>query len=301
DTVIVEKGGDVIPKVSGVVLAKRPKSATPYVISMKCPVCGSKLYRPEGEANYYCENYECPAQVRGRIEHFAHRGSMDVEGLGEMVVEQLVERGFIKNCADLYSLHKRRGELLKLERWGEKSVQNLLDAIEKSKEQPFHRVLYALGIRHVGAGVTQLIAEQYHSIDDLKAATFEELRSIHEIGPKIAESIVRFFRDRKNIEILEQLRTAGVRLEASTRELRRKGALVGTTFVLTGTLQSLTREEAKALIEEQGGRVSSSVSATTDYVIVGEEPGSKHDKARALGIKILDEDGFRKLLNAKAC
>lgn len=300
DTVILEKGGDVIPKVSSVVVAKRPIGASPYVISTKCPVCGSKLLRPEGEANYYCENYECPAQVKSRIEHFAHRGSMDIEGLGEMVVEQLVEEGFIKNIADLYSLRKRKDELLKLERWGEKSVLNLIDAIEKSKEQPFHRVLYSLGIRHVGAGVAQLIADHFHSIDELKGATFDELRSIHEIGPKIAGSIVRYFKDRKNIEILKRLRKAGVRLEVSPKELKQRGALAGKTFVLTGTLQSFTREEAKAVIEGQGGKVSSSVSATTDYLVVGEEPGSKVAKAKALGIRTLDEDEFRTLVSAKA-
>jgi len=300
DIVILEKGGDVIPKVSGVLISKRPKGTTPYVISARCPDCGSRLFRPDGEANYYCENYECPAQTKGRIEHFAYRGGMDIEGLAEMVINQLVEKGFIKNYADLYSLHKRKDELLKLERWGEKSVQNLLHAIEKSKEQPFHRVLYALGIRHVGAGVAQLIAEHYHSIDELMNASFEDLGSIYEIGPKIAESIVRFFKDRRNIDIINRLRKEGVRLEAISKELTRKGALTGKTVVLTGTLPSLTREEAKALIEEQGGKVSSVVSAKTDYIIVGEEPGSKYDKARALGIRILDEEEFKKLLGAKA-
>jgi DNA ligase (NAD+) len=299
DTVILEKGGDVIPKVSGVLHTKRSKNAPAYSISVKCPVCGSRLFRSEGEANYYCENYECPAQIKGRIEHFAHRGSMDIEGLGEMVIDQLVEKGFIKNCADLYSLYTRKDELLRLERWGEKSVQNLLDAIEKSKEQPFHRVLYALGVRHVGAGVAQLIAEHFHSIDDLQNASFENLQSIYEIGPKIAKSITRFFKDRRNIDIIDRLRKAGVRLEATSSEVRR-GPLTGKTFVLTGTLPSLTREEAKALIKEQGGKASSALSAKTDYVIAGEEPGSKYERARTLGIKILDEKEFKKLLGVKA-
>lgn len=300
DAVILEKGGDVIPKVSSVLREKRPKNAPAYSISVKCPVCGTRLFRPEGEANYYCENYECPAQIKGRIEHFAHRGSMDIEGLGEMVIDQLVEKGFIRNYADLYSLYKRKDELLRLERWGDKSVQNLLDAIEHSKEQPFHRVLYALGIRHVGAGVAQLIAEHYHSIDDLKNASFEDLRSIYDIGPKIAESIVRFFGERRNIEIIDRLRKTDIHLEATAKETRRRGTLTGKTFVLTGTLPSLTREEAKALIEEQGGKVSSAVSAKTDYVIAGEEPGSKYDRGQALGIKILDERDFKKLLGTKA-
>jgi DNA ligase (NAD+) len=298
DTVVLEKGGDVIPKVSGVVLPKRPKDAAPYVIQAKCPVCKSKLFRPEGEANYYCENFQCLAQIKGRIEHFAHRGSMDIEGLGEAVVDQLVEKAFISDISDLYSLHKHSDELVKLERWGEKSVQNLLDAIEKSKEKPFHRVLYALGIRHIGAGVAQLIAEHYHSITELQNASFEDLRSIYEVGPKIAESIVRFFKDRRNVEILNRLRKAGVRLEATSGEVKAKGTLAGKTFVLTGTLPSMTREDAKALIEDSGGKVSSTVSAKTDYVIVGEEPGSKYKKAQALRIKILDEEEFKRLVNA---
>jgi DNA ligase (NAD+) len=298
DTVVLEKGGDVIPKVSGVVLPKRPKDAAPYVIQTKCPICKSRLFRPESEANYYCENFQCPAQIKGRIEHFAYRGSMDIEGLGEAVVDQLVEKGFINDISDLYSLHKRSDELVKLERWGERSVQNLLDAIEKSKEKPFHRVLYALGIRHIGAGVAQLLAEHYHSITELQNASFEDLRSIYEVGPKIAESILRFFKERKNVEILNRLRKVGVRLAATASEVKAKGTLAGKTFVLTGTLPSMTREDAKALIEESGGKVSSTVSAKTDYVIVGEGPGSKYKKAQALRIKILDEEEFKKLVKA---
>jgi DNA ligase (NAD+) len=298
DTVILEKGGDVIPKVSGVVLSKRPKDAAPYVMLTRCPICKSRLFRPEGEANYYCENFQCPAQIKGRIEHFAYRGSMDIEGLGEAVVDQLVEQGFINDISDLYSLHKHSDELVKLERWGDKSVQNLLDAIEKSKEKPFQRVLYALGIRHIGAGVAQLIAEHYHSITELQNASFEDLRSIYEVGPKIAESIVRFFKDRRNGEILNRLRKAGVRLEANSGEVKAKGTLAGKTFVLTGTLPSMTREDARTLIEDRGGKVSSTVSTKTDYVIAGEEPGSKYKKAQALRIKILDEEEFKKLVNA---
>jgi DNA ligase (NAD+) len=300
DTVIVEKGGDVIPKVSGVVLANRPNGTTQFKISTKCPVCGSKLFRPQDEANFYCDNYECPAQVKGRIEHFAHRGAMDIEGLGEMVVDQLVEKGFIKNCADLYDLYKQKNELLKLERWGEKSVENLLAAIEGSKSRPFSRVLYALGIRHVGAGVAQLLVQHFRSIEDLRKASYEELESIYEIGPKIAESIVHFFKDRRNSDVIRRLREAGVQMETSEKEQKRGGPLAGKTFVLTGTLPSMTREEARALIEQQGGKVSSSVSSKTDYVVVGEDPGSKYDKARALGIPTLEENEFKKLLNAKS-
>lgn len=296
DAVIIEKGGDVIPKVDGVVVAKRPKSAVPFKMPSSCPVCGSPLVRPAGEASYYCENYECPSQVRGRIEHFAARGAMDIEGLGEAVIDQLVELGFIKNYGDIYSLHQRKGELVQLERWGEKSAQNLLDAIERSKSQPFHRVLYALGIRYVGSEVARILADSFGSIEKLAKASEEELQSAYQIGPRIAQSVARFFRDERNLEVIEKLKKAGVTLEVKEHKKRARGELAGKTFVLTGALTNFTREEAKAMIEEQGGNVSSSVSKKTDYVIVGAEPGSKYDKARLLGIKTLSEEEFIKLV-----
>jgi len=296
DTVVIEKSGDVIPKVNGVVLVKRPKSAVAFKMPDSCPVCGSPIVRPVGEASYYCENYECPSQVRGRIEHFAARGAMDIEGLGEAVINQLVELGFIKNYGDIYSLHQRKEELVRLERWGEKSVQNLLDAIERSKSQPFHRLLYALGIRYVGAEVARILADSFGSIEKLQKASEEELQSAYEIGPRIAQSVVRFFRDKRNMEVIEKLKKAGVTLEVKEHEKQVRGALAGKTFVLTGALTNFTREEAKAMIEEHGGKVSSSLSKKTDYVIVGAEPGSKYDKAKALGIKILGEEEFMKLI-----
>lgn len=297
DTVVVEKGGDVIPKVSDVVKAKRPRNARPFVFPRKCPECGSKLFRPQGEANYFCENYSCPAQLKGRIEHWATRGAMDIEGLGEAVVEQLVQLKFIRSVSDLYFLHEHRDELIQLERWGEKSVQNLLNGIEASKQKPFHRVLFALGIRHVGAGIAQVLADHFNSIDDLKKASQEQLQSIYEIGPKIAESIVHFLKEKRNLEIIEQLRKAGVRLAAEKRKI--KGPLAGKTFVLTGTLSSMTRDKVKELIEAQGGKIASSVSKTVSILIVGEEPGSKLDKAKKLGIELWDEQKFLSMINKK--
>jgi len=288
DTVIVEKGGDVIPKVSGVVLEKRPSLARPFVMADRCPACGTRLRRPEGEASYVCENSECPAQVRGRIEHFAQRGAMDIEGLGEAVVDQLVSLGLVENVADLYELHRHRARLEGLERWGAKSTSNLLDAIERSKQQPFHRVLFALGIRHVGAGVARVLAEHFRSIDDLRSLKPDELQDIPAIGPAIAESVSSFFADRHNREILRRLAAAGVRLTAQPGTAA--GKLAGKTFVLTGTLPTYTREEAKRLIEEHGGVVASGVSSRVHYLVVGEEAGSKLEKARKLNIPLLTEN-----------
>ncbi|MBX2992806.1 MAG: NAD-dependent DNA ligase LigA [Bacteroidetes bacterium] len=294
DTVIVEKGGDVIPKVSEVVLSKRRKGTSPYKMAARCPACNTPLFKPEGEVNYYCENSECPAQVKGRIEHFAMRGAMDIEGLGEAVVEQLVGLGWVKNCADLYSLHTHRADLAELDRWGEKSVKNLLNAIEESKKRPFHRVLYALGIRHVGQGVAQLLTENFPSIDRLQSANEEDLQSVTGIGPQIAESVAHFFREKHNREIVKRLREAGLTLAAAAT--KKKGKLSGLTFVLTGTLPTLSREQAKQLIEGNGGKVASGVSRNVQYVLAGEDAGSKLDKARKLGVPLMDESTFRTLI-----
>jgi DNA ligase (NAD+) len=294
DTVVVEKGGDVIPKISGIVMARRPKRTTPFVMPTTCPACGSRIYRPEDEANYFCENSECAAQVRGRIEHFASRGAMDIEGLGEAAVEQLVTVGLAANIADLYRLPGRKKQLIALDRWGEKSAQNLLDAIEASKQQPFHRVLFGLGIRHVGAGVAKVLATAFPSIGALQNATAEELRSTSQVGPTIAESIARFLADKHNREIVRRLRDAGLTMSAAPSRTGKK--LAGKTFVLTGTLPGRTREEATALIEENGGTVTSSVSKNTSYVLAGESAGSKLAKARSLGVKIIAEAELMRML-----
>ncbi|MCK5572255.1 MAG: NAD-dependent DNA ligase LigA [Bacteroidetes bacterium] len=294
DTVIVEKGGDVIPKVSGVVAKERPKGACRFVMPDSCPVCRSPIHRPQGEANSYCDNAECAAQVKRRIEHFAHRGAMDIEGLGDAAIDQLVQLGLARSCADLYVLHRNRELLVNLERWGEKSTQNLLDAIEASKKQPFRRVLFALGIRHVGGGAAQVLAERFRSIEALREASSDELQSIPAIGPKIAESITAFFAENHNRRIIRALQKAGLTL--STTQPLAAGPLSRKTFVLTGTLASHTRDEAKRMIEERGGTVASSISKRVDYVIVGTTPGSKRKKARSLGIPILSEKEFIQLL-----
>jgi DNA ligase (NAD+) len=288
DTVVVEKGGDVIPKVSGVVAARRPPSARRYVMPETCPECGTTLHRPEGEVNLYCENAACPAQIKGRLEHFAHRGAMDIDGLGEAIVDQLVRLGLVSTAADLYDLQRHRPTLVALDRWGERSTDNLLAAIERSTRQPLHRVIYALGIRHVGAEVARVLADRLRSLDALASASAEDLQDIPSIGPQIAESITSFFADRHNLDIVRRLRRAGLTFEAEARE----GRLAGKTFVLTGTLNSFTREEARERIERHGGAVAPGVSRRVHYVIVGADAGSKLDKARALGIPTLTEEEF---------
>ena len=290
DTVIVEKGGDVIPKVTGVLEGKRPRSAREFVFPRECPACGSALVRPEDEVNYYCDNYDCPMQIRARLEHWAARAAMDIDGLGEAVVDRLVTHGFVRNVADLYDLHRESGRLAELERWGEKSVKNLLDGIQASKKRPYHRVLFALGIRHVGAGVASVLSENFPTIERLKRASQEELQEVHEIGPRIAESIVRFFADKRHLAVVKRLKKSGLTFEAERR--KPTGALAGKTFVLTGSLATLTRDRARELIRANGGKVASSVSKTVDVVVVGEEAGSKLDKARKLGLTLWDEDAF---------
>lgn len=297
DTVVVEKGGDVIPKVSAVVREKRKPGSKPFRMPGKCPECGSRIFRPADEANYYCVNSECPAQIRARIEHFAHRGAMDIEGLGEAAVNQLVEGGFVKNYADIYDLGRRRKELAGLERWGEKSTLNLLEGIERSKERPFSKVLFALGIRHVGSGVAQLLSVNTGSMDALMKAGPADLLEIQGIGPQIAESIVRFFGEAHNRALIERLRKAGLRFEEKARGTSASSALSGKTLVLTGTLERMTRESARERIEALGGRVSSSVSKKTDYIVVGADAGSKLEQARTLGVMILTEREFLTLLN----
>ncbi len=300
DTVVVEKGGDVIPKVSGVVLEKRPRSSKPYHFGTTCPECGSKIFRPVDEANYYCENGECPAQVRGRIEHFAHRGAMDIEGLGEAIVDQLVTLGYVHSYADLYDLETKARKLASLERWGEKSTRNLLESIRSSTSRPFTRVLYALGIRHVGSGVAQLLVKHFPSIDDLMSVTQADLEQIPGVGPRIAESVVHFFADKHNRRLIERLRKAGLQMTERFPKSTTKSTLSEKTFVLTGTLSTLTREEAKEKIETLGGKVSSGVSKKTDYVVVGEDAGSKLEKARQLGIKTINEQEFLSMVENKS-
>lgn len=294
DIVIIEKGGDVIPKVSGVVTEKRTQDTKQYVFPEICPCeLKSPLVRPEGEANFYCNNPECPWQIRKRIEHFASRNAMNIEGLGEKIIDRLVSLGMLKNIADIYELHKNRDELIKLEKFGEKSVENLINSIELSKKQSFNRVIFALGIRFIGEGASNILALNFKNIENLRKATFEDLISIHEIGTKMAQSVVSFFNDPKEQEIIDRLLAYGVNFSMSDEELTMaSNKLAGQTFVLTGELSSMTRNEAKQKIEALGGKVTSSVSKNTDYVVVGENPGSKYNNALKLGVKVINEAEF---------
>ncbi|MFQ5905795.1 MAG: NAD-dependent DNA ligase LigA, partial [bacterium] len=292
DTVIIEKGGEVIPKVVKVVREKRPKRSRPAKGPSECPVCRSPLTRYEGEVAIRCENVSCPAQVRRRIEYFAGRSGMDIAGLGSVVVDQLVGADLLKDYGDLYSLEVEQVE--SMERMGRKSASNLINSIRESKERPFERVLFALGIRQVGLHAARLLASRFSSIDELARATTEEVSHIEGIGPIIAESVVKFFQDKANLSVIEKLRKAGVRL---SEKKKRKGLLPlkGRSFVFTGALSRRTREEAGELVVSLGGRVSSSISRKTDYCVAGESPGSKLDKAKALGVRVIDEEEFEKL------
>ncbi len=296
DTVIIEKGGDVIPKVVEVVLNERPSGSRKTKPPEKCPACGSKLFKPEGEVAFYCENAECPDQIKGRLEHFASRGAMDIEGLGESLIDLFVEKGFLKTYSDIYKLKNFKDELVAIDRLGEKSISNLLDSIERSKEKPFDKVLFALGIRYVGAGAAKKLAAHFKSLDLLVGATEEKITEVYEIGESISKSVRKFFGDSHNKNIIEELKKAGLKFSFADAKTTFTGDnfFKGKTFVLTGTLSSFTREEAEEKITNFGGNVTSSVSKKTDYVLAGEKAGSKLDKAKTLGIKILDEIEFQK-------
>jgi DNA ligase (NAD+) len=294
DTVIIERGGDVIPKVVGVDLKKRPKSAKPYEFPATCPECDSPLVRPEGEANWYCENPECPAQVLARIAHFASRGAMDIGGLGEQSVEQLLGAGMLRSVADIYDLRDKRDELLSLDRMGEKKVDNLLEGIEQSKQRPADKLLFGIGIRHVGTNVAKLLIKSFGTIDRLAEASEQEIDDVPTIGPEIASSVWKFFQTDHSRQLIKRFRDAGLNLGSVVQqtEVIHDEFFAGKTFVLTGTLSSMTRDEAKDKIEARGGKVSGSVSKKTDYVVAGSEAGSKLDKAASLGVPVLDEDAF---------
>lgn len=289
DTVLIEKGGDVIPKVVQVILEKRPKDSQPFEMPSTCPVCASSLIRVEGETALRCENIACPAQVHRRLEHFASRGAMDIEGLGEALVHQLIDNHLVSDYGDIYFMKK--GSLLELDRMADKSAQNLLSAIQASKNQSLDRVIFALGIRFVGSGVASVLADHFGSIPKLQEADFAELEKIEGVGPTIAESIIQFFQRTENIEVLNKLQKAGIRMEEE-RVKKQSGLFNGKTFVLTGALSRFTREGATELIESEGGKVSSSVSRKTDFVLVGANPGSKYRKALDLDVEIIDEDTF---------
>jgi DNA ligase (NAD+) len=302
DTVTIEKAGEVIPKVVDVVLTKRKGKETLFQYPKTCPECGSKAVKEIGgdeeEGSVWrCPNPDCPAQIRGWIQHWCSRGAMDIEGGGEVLAKQLVASGLVQNVAELYRLTK--DELANLERMGEKSAQNFLDAIEASKARDMWRVLYGLGILHVGTGVAKSLARHFPTLDAVLAANADQLTEAEDIGDVIAQSIVRWRSDAVNRRLIERLRKEGLNFKSETyRPAVAAGPFAGKTFVLTGTLPSMTREEAAAKIEALGGKVSGSVSKKTDFVLAGEEAGSKLDKAQKLGITVLDEAQFRALLES---
>jgi DNA ligase (NAD+) len=292
DYVQVERGGDVIPKVAKVIDDKdHPRGTQEIEAPEKCPVCGTKVVRTEGEVDFRCVNANCPAKLLGTILHFASRGVMNIDGMGEALVTQLTERGLVKNVADIYKLTK--ADLLGLQRFADKSAQNILDEIENSKKLPLERVIYGLGIRMVGERTAQFLAEHFGSMEALANANVEELQSVNEVGPKIAESIAEFFGNPANRKLVERLGEAGLAFKGQKKERGTK--LAGRTFVLTGTLAKYTRDEAKKMIEDAGGKVTGSVSKKTDYVVAGSDAGSKLEKAKELGVPVIDEKEMEQL------
>ena len=294
DTVLIERAGEVIPHVLKVV--KEGKNRRPFRMPTKCPECGSAIHKAEGEVAYRCVNAGCPAKRKESLLHFAGRHAMDIDGLGEKIVDQLVDKGLVKDVADLYSL--KLDQVANLERMAEKSAQNLRDGIAASKKQPLSRLIYALGMRFVGERTAQLLAENFSSLEELAEAKPEDLEKVAEVGPKVSEAIVEFFSEPANRKLIKKLHAAGVRPTAEKREIKSQ-KFAGKSFVFTGALEQRSREEAGELVQQHGGKVSGSVSKKTDYVVVGVEPGSKYDKAKELGVAILTEAEFEKLLGAK--
>jgi len=293
DTVVVEKAGEIIPQVLSVVNPDRDDRPEPFKMPENCPACDEPLVKFEGEVKWRCINQECPPQIRERIIHFASRDAMDIEGLGEAVVDQLVDADLISSYADLYQLGI--DDLLPLERMAEKSAKNLLDAIETSKKQSFQRVLYAIGIRFVGKTVAKDLAKAFPSLSELINAKVDELEQVDSIGPKIAESVISYFSIPKNLDIIEALKNAGLQFEAEHDALA-SSTLEGRTFVLTGSLPTLTRKEATDLIESHGGKTTSSVSSNTDFLLAGDSAGSKLTKANKLEIPVIDESAFKEMI-----
>ncbi|HKI79708.1 MAG TPA: NAD-dependent DNA ligase LigA [Ignavibacteriaceae bacterium] len=293
DKVIIEKGGDVIPKVVSVVLEERARNVKSTNPPDKCPICKSPLFKPEEEVAYYCQNTECPAQIKGRLEHFASRGAMDIEGLGEALIDLFVDKDLLKSYDKIFDLKKKRDELIAVERLGEKSVDNLLNAIEESKKQPFSKVLFAIGIRYVGAGAAKKLADHFGNMEKLMSASEEDISAIYDIGPSISTSVIEFFSNKKNVIIIESLKKHGLNFK-SEKKATKDTFFTGKTFVITGTLSEFSREEAAEKVTGFGGKVTSSVSKNTNYLICGENAGSKLTKAEKLRIPVLKNDEFMK-------
>jgi DNA ligase (NAD+) len=293
DTVVIQRAGDVIPEVVKVVASKRTGKERKFTMPDRCPVCGSKAERPEGEAVHRCTGIACPAQIKENLAHFVSKGAMDMDGLGFKFLEQMVDKEIIQDQADLYFLTKE--DLMRMDRMGDKLAENLLTAIERSRHPTLTNLIYALGIRNIGYHLAGVLAKRFTSIDNLAKQDIDELTQVHEIGPVVAESIYNFFHNPKNLQVLEKLKKGGVVFPVE-EVAEKETPLAGMTFVLTGGMDSLTRDEARTAIEDLGGRVSASVSKKTDYVVVGRDPGSKYDNALKLGIKTLNEDEFKRIV-----
>ncbi|MFC1821777.1 NAD-dependent DNA ligase LigA [Thermodesulfobacteriota bacterium] len=294
DMVVIQRAGDVIPEVVKAIESKRTGQERIFHMPSTCPACGSQVEKPEGEAIHRCTGMACPARIKENLRYFASKGAMDMEGIGHKYLEQMVDRQMIRSPADLYFLTKE--DLMKLDRMGDKLADNMLNAIAKSRNPRLTSLIYSLGIRNVGYHLAGLLAKQFGSIENLAEQSVEDLTQVREIGPIVAESIYNFFRNLKNIDVLEKLREGGVVFPHEKVEEKPESALTGKTFVLTGSLATLPRAEARKAIEAKGGRVSSSVSKKTDFVVVGNDPGSKYESARQLGIKTLNEEEFRELI-----
>jgi DNA ligase (NAD+) len=293
DTVIVQRAGEVIPEVVGPVVSKRTGREKPFTVPSRCPVCGSEVIKPEGEVMYYCSNASCPAQVQERLEHFVSREAMDIRGIGESLSALLLQKGLVKDTADLYYLKKE--QLANLERMGDKRADNIITAIRNSKERPLGRVIFALGIRHIGDETAEILARKFHSLEALVDASKERLTTVPAIGPKIADSVIAFFRQEGNRDIIKKLKDARVRLEEETAQAVAL-PLTGQEFVITGRLEAFSRPEAEARIKALGGKAKSDVTRKTTYLVVGADPGSKLARARTLGTKQLYEEEFLQLL-----
>ena len=300
DTVFVEKGGEIIPKIIGVDLTNRGPASKRVAFISNCPECGTLLIKNEGEANHFCPNYlHCPPQIKGRIEHFISRKAMDIEGLGEETVDLLFSKKLISNIADLYELKKE--QLIPLERLGEKSAANIVKSITDSLKVPYHRVLFALGIRHVGETVAKTLAKEFRSIDQLIAADAEQLTSVNEIGPKIAASIIAYFSDEENKEIIRRLKSHGIKFSVETKGTVVSDKLNGKTIVISGVFSTHSRDEYKEIIEKHGGKNSSSISGTTSFILAGENMGpAKKEKAIESGVAIIGEKEFLKLIGEES-
>ena len=303
DSVYVEKGGEIIPKITGVNEAKRKAGARPIEYITHCPECNAELIRKEGEANHYCPNDEgCPPQIMGKMQHFIGRKAMNIDGLGDETIVTLYERGFIKHISDIYELHTHSEELKQMDRFGERSIANMLDGIEKSKQMPFEKVLFGMGIRYVGETVAKKLVAHFKNIDALMAATIEELNAVEEIGPRIAESLVEYWANPQHVEQIEQLRAQGLQLVAEEKEVvLASESLSGKTFIISGVFETYSRDELKDMIEQNGGKILSSISPKLNYLVAGDNMGpAKLEKANKLGIPIISDKELLAMLTADA-